>query len=59
MTEVFVASTNRKLQDAEDALHYCLHECPNQKFGCAKDCSIRKRFKIPPHGSKYPKVKEN
>jgi len=43
------------LRTAEDAMHYCLLECQKQKFGCAVGCEIRIHWKIPPHGSRYPK----
>ena len=49
-----VISKTRVLKDSKDALHYCLFECPNHHLGCAVDCPIRKKFKIPPHGTKYP-----
>jgi len=42
------------LKNASEALNYCLMECRDFKDGCAVDCKIRKHFKIPPHGDKYP-----
>ena len=47
-------SLRRKLKTAADALNYCLQQCPNHTLGCAKDCKIRRLFRIPPHGAKYP-----
>jgi hypothetical protein len=41
---------------AEEAMRFCLHECPYKKPGCALDCPIRKAFRIPPFGAKYPRV---
>lgn len=54
MTRMRVSET-RIIRSPEDALHYCLFECPHQHLGCAYSCKIRQRFKIPPHGNKYPK----
>ncbi len=41
-------------RNAKDAIYYCTQECPEHKLGCAVDCELRKHFKIPPHGNKYP-----
>jgi hypothetical protein len=41
------------LKTAKEALQYC-DDCPYQKNGCAKNCKIRRHFKIPPHGDFYP-----
>jgi len=41
-------------RNAKDAVYYCTQECPDFHDGCAVDCKIRKHFKIPPHGNKYP-----
>ena len=42
------------LENPQQALFYCLRYCPDHKEGCAIECKIRKHFKIPPHGEKYP-----
>ena len=42
------------LETPEQALYYCLNYCPRLSYGCAKTCEIRRHFKIPPHGPKYP-----
>ena len=44
------------LNNPQQALFYCLNYCPRFENGCAKECKIRKHFKIPPHGRKYPSV---
>jgi len=44
----------RIFQDEREALGYCLRYCQQFKNGCALDCQIRKHWKIPPHGNKYP-----
>ena len=54
MTQMRVSQT-RVIRSPEDALHYCLLECKNQKLGCAHTCKIRMKFHIPPHGDHYPK----
>jgi hypothetical protein len=41
-------------KNANEALAYCLRFCPHFRKGCAVDCEIRKYWKIPPHGPKYP-----
>ena len=46
------------LENPQQALYYCLNFCPRLQFGCAKNCKIRKHFKIPPHGEKYPTPKK-
>jgi hypothetical protein len=35
------------------ALNYCLLSCRKNGLGCALDCGLRRRWKIPPHGDKY------
>jgi len=42
------------LENPQQALYYCLNFCPHFQEGCAIECKIRKHFKIPPHGEKYP-----
>ena len=55
----FKVSRNKVLRNAYEALRYCQDECPDFKLGCAAECKIRKHFKIPPHGEKYPKQTPN
>jgi len=43
----------------EEALDFCINRCPRSGFGCAVDCELRKRFKIPPYGTKYPIAEPN
>lgn len=43
-------SKTRVLHNRKEAIYYCTQECPDYKLGCAVDCKLRKRFKIPSHG---------
>ena len=45
----------RDVKTKSQALNYCLLVCQKGKFqvGCAVDCELRKKWKIPPHGDKY------
>lgn len=38
----------------KNIIQYCQTKCPRAKDGCAVDCKLRKRLKVPPHGSMYP-----
>lgn len=51
----FRVKDTKGIRTRKQAIYFCTQKCPNFKLGCAVDCVLRKRFKIPPHGSKYPK----
>jgi len=53
-TKGFTIEAIREIKNRKDAIRYCTQECPKHELGCAVDCELRKRFKIPPHGDKYP-----
>jgi hypothetical protein len=43
-----------QIKSKNQALNYCILECPRRnEVGCASECEIRKRWKLPPHGDKY------
>jgi hypothetical protein len=63
MTDQLVESV-RDIKTKSQALDYCLKRCLNgpdrgvpQKSrwinGCALNCELRKKWRIPPHGKKY------
>jgi len=45
----------RDIKTKSQALNYCLLICRKSHavLGCAYDCELRKKWKIPPHGNKY------
>jgi len=43
----------RNIRTKMQALNYCLLTCKNRMLGCAVDCEIRRKWKLPPHGEKY------
>ena len=43
----------KEIRSKSQALNYCLLVCPNRHLGCAVDCKIRKKWHIPPHGTRF------
>jgi len=43
-------------KDSYEALKYCIFECKEFSLGCSLNCELRKKYKIPPHGPKYPRI---
>jgi hypothetical protein len=43
------------IKSKSGALNYCILVCRKSltTLGCARECEIRKKWKIPPHGDKY------
>jgi hypothetical protein len=44
-----------EIKSKAQALNYCLLVCRKSltTLGCAYECEIRKKWKIPPHGDRY------
>ncbi len=43
-----------EVKSSKEALDWCLHNCPRHEQTCAANCDLRKKWKIPPHGKRYP-----
>lgn len=48
-----IPNERREIHGKSQALNYCLLVCNEAKLGCAVDCEIRERWKIPPQGEHY------
>ena len=47
-------AVSRHVKSAKDAVRYCTLYCAERGLGCALTCKLRKHFKIPPFGDKWP-----
>jgi hypothetical protein len=52
-TKLGIVTNIRDIQNRSQALNYCLLPCPHGNVGCAIDCELRKKWKIPPHGDQF------
>ena len=50
---VCIPERPKEIKTKSDALNYCLLKCRNACLGCAYECEIRRRWRIPPYGDHY------
>lgn len=53
--KICIPESPKEVKTKSQALNYCLLACRKSVnvLGCALDCPLRKKWKIPPHGSRY------